>query len=186
MRNHRPFGSKRQIRVRIKPARGCSLAARGTDLPERTLSRLTDHWEAIIMFGNLRNKMPSMDEAAEVARDSVVRAANHTAASAREMDEQLEDWAKDGYDAVRARPIVWGAASLGIGALMGGLYALWQREAKRGTRPSRKSMAARSRTKQAVRMDGETNGRTNGIARKRKKTRKPRAIRTIRESAVSE
>jgi hypothetical protein len=137
------------------------------------------------MFGNLRNKMPSIDGAAEVAKDSVMRAANQTAASAREMGEQIEDWAKDGYEAVRDRPILWGAASLGIGALIGGLYALWQREAKRETRPNGKTMAARSRTKHAMRMEGEASSRAkaNGHTRKRKRTRKPRIVR---ESAISQ
>src|SRR5262245_22975765 len=120
------------------------------------------------MFSNLRNKMPSFEEAADVAKDSVMRAAN-------EMGGQLEEWAQDGYDAVRARPIMWGAASLGIGALMGGLYALWQRDAKLGTRPNGKTMAARSRTKHAVRI--AANGKTNGHTRKRKRARKPRTVR---------
>jgi len=127
------------------------------------------------MFGNMRNKMPSIEDAAEVARDSVMRAANHTAASAREMGGQLEEWAKDGFDAVRARPVMWSAASLGIGALMGGLYALWQREAKRGTRANGKTMPARSRSKQVVR--AEANGQSKRHTRKRKSTRKPRAVR---------
>jgi hypothetical protein len=135
----------------------------------------------MIMFGNLRNKVLSMDEATESARDSVMKAAIQTAASAREMSEQLEDWAKDGYDAVRARPLLWGAASLGVGALMGGLYALWQRDAKRETRPNGTTMAARARNKRAMRMEaeptGRTNGRANGQVRKRKKTRKPRIAR---------
>ena len=139
------------------------------------------------MFGNLRNKVPSIDEAAEVARDGVMRAASQTATSAREMSEQLEDWAKDGYEAVRARPLLWGAASLGVGALMGGLYALWQREAKRGSRPNGTTLAARARSKRTVRMEseptGRANGRANGHGRKRKGTRK---ARIVREPAVSE
>jgi hypothetical protein len=51
-----------------------------------------------------------------------------------------------------------------VGALIGGLYALWQAEAKREARPNGKTMAARSRTKHLMRMDGETSGRakTNG------------------------
>jgi hypothetical protein len=141
------------------------------------------------MFGNLRNKMPSIDEAAEVARDSVIWAANQTAASAREMgeqlSEQLEDWAKDGYEAVRERPILWGAASLGVGAVIGGLYALWQREAKRDIRPNGMAMAARSRSKRIMRMESETKGRANGRVngRKRKRARK---ARIAREAAISE
>lgn len=138
------------------------------------------------MFGNLRSKVPSIEEAAEGARDSVVRAANQTAASAREMSEELEDWAKDGYDAVRARPLLWSAASLGVGALVGGLYALWQREAKREPRPNGKTMAARARNKRTMRVEAESNGRANGRAnghgRKRKGTRKARS----RETVVSE
>jgi hypothetical protein len=121
----------------------------------------------LIMFGNLRNKMPSMDEAADIAKDNVMRVANQTVASARDVGGHIDEWAKDGYDAVKARPLMWGAASLGFGALMGGLYALWQREAKRGVRPKRKTMATRSRTKHAVRTG----------------TRK---LRAVRKAAVSE
>ena len=124
------------------------------------------------MFGNLRNKMPSFEEAADVAKDSVMRAANRTAMSAREMGGQIEEWAQDGYDAVRERPILWGAASLGVGALMGGLYALWQRETKRGTRTNGKIVAARSR-KRSVRAASTLNGK----GRKKRRTRKPTAER---------
>ena len=132
------------------------------------------------MFGNLRNKMPSMDKAADMAKDNVMRVANHTVASARDVGGHIDEWTKDGYDAVRARPLMWGVASLGFGALMGGLYALWHREPKRAMRPKRKTMATRSRTKHAVRKEREI---TTPVRKSSKGTRKPR---TVREAAVSE
>ena len=84
------------------------------------------------------------------------KAANNAAA-------QLEVWAKDGYDSMKGSPAIWGAASLGIGALAGGLYALWRnkdrlseiydfevlwhRNGKANGRKSARTLAARSRTK---------------------------------------
>jgi hypothetical protein len=61
-----------------------------------------------------------------------------------------------------------GAASLGFGALMGGLYALWQRGAAK-SRTARKTLPVRARAKQSLRAMTQTNR-----ARKRKpKTRRP-------------
>jgi hypothetical protein len=83
---------------------------------------------------------------------------------------QLEEWAKDGYDSMKARPAIWGAASLGIGALAGGLYALWRNKDKfegisgldslwqRNGKASRRTVAARSRTKQSLRAKMKMNG----------------------------
>jgi hypothetical protein len=80
----------------------------------------------------------------------------------------LEGWAKDGYDSVKGRPAMWGAASLGIGALAGGLYALWRNKGRlngmgleglwpRNGKANGRTMAARSRTKPRrvkAKMDG--------------------------------
>ena len=94
------------------------------------------------------------------------KAANNAAA-------QLEGWAKDGYDSVKGRPAIWGAASLGIGALAGGLYALWRnkdrlsaidldalwhRNGKANGRASSRTIASRARTKLSRRAKAKMNG----------------------------
>src|SRR5579871_2498226 len=80
--------------------------------------------------------------------------------AAQSAATQLEGWAKDGYDSVKARPAMWSAASLGIGALAGGLYALWRNKDRiniraiydidalwnRNGKTNGRTMAARSRT----------------------------------------
>jgi hypothetical protein len=68
-----------------------------------------------------------------------------------------------------------GAASLGFGALMGGLYALWQRGAAKARSP-RKTLPARARAKQSLRAMTGTNG--NGSATKAKPKRNKRAPRS--------
>jgi hypothetical protein len=78
--------------------------------------------------------------------------------AARDAAAQVEEWAKDGYDSVRARPVLWSAASVGIGALAGGLYALWRNNGKiesmsfdtlwyRNGKAKGRTMAARARMK---------------------------------------
>ena len=88
------------------------------------------------MLNNLRNPLPAIENAGEMAADRVKKAANSAAQAAKDATSQLEDWAKDGYgsarEAVKTKPFMWGAASLGFGALMGGLYALWRRGAAEG------------------------------------------------------
>ena len=116
------------------------------------------------MLNNLRNPLPAIENAGEMAADHVKKAANSAAQAAKDATSQLEDWAKDGYgsarEAVKTKPFMWGAVSLGFGALMGGLYTLWRRGAAKD-RPARKTLPARSRAKQslATKMNG-TNGST--------------------------
>jgi hypothetical protein len=119
----------------------------------------------------------------------MTKAANNAAA-------HLEGWAKDGYDSVKGSPAIWGAASLGIGALAGGLYALWRnknrigaidfdalwhRNGKANGRSSTRTIAARSRTKQARRgkakMNGaaEMDGSAQSQPKRAKRTRRARS-----------
>ncbi len=78
------------------------------------------------MLNNLRNPIPGIENASEAVKKTAMSAAQ----AAKDATGQLEDWAKDSYgsarDAVKTKPFMLGAASLGFGALMGGLYALWQ------------------------------------------------------------
>jgi hypothetical protein len=114
------------------------------------------------------------------------------AQSARDAAAQLEGWAKDGYDSVKAKPAIWGAASLGIGALAGGLYALWRNKDRinisaiygvdalwnRNSKTNGRTMAARSRTKARrakLKMDGAADGHASRQPAKRaKRTRRAR------------
>lgn len=127
------------------------------------------------MFNNLRNPLPGIENAGGMAVDRVKKAANSAAQAAKDTTGQLEGWAKDGYgsarDAVKAKPFMFGAASLGLGAFMGGLYALWQRGAVK-TRSSRKTLPVRSRAKQAMRAMPKTNGTGSAAKPKTKRTRR--------------
>jgi len=118
------------------------------------------------MLGNL-------EKTSDMAVDRMKKAANNTVKAAK----NTSDWAKAGYgsarDAVTAKPLVLGAASLGLGALMGGLYALWQRGAAK-VRPARKTLPVRARAKQSLRT---MNGTGSGGKRKAKRTaRAPRSM----------
>jgi len=123
------------------------------------------------MLNNLRNPLPAIENAGEMAK----KMANSAAQAAKDAKGQLEDWAKDGYgaaqDIVKTKPFMWGAASLGLGALMGGLYTLWRRGAAEG-KPGRKTLPARTRAKQSL--TAKVNG-TNGSAAKPKPKRTRRA-----------
>ena len=121
------------------------------------------------MLNNLRNPLPGIENAGEMAK----KAANSAAQAAKDATAQLEDWAKDGYgsarDAVKTKPFMWGAVSLGFGALMGGIYTLWRRGSGE-SRPSRKTVPARARAKHlATKMNG-----ANGSAAKPKPKRTKR------------
>lgn len=121
------------------------------------------------------NKLRNIEEAGEAAMDQVMKAANSAAQSARDVSDQLSEWAKDGYgsarDAVKTQPLVWGAVSLGIGALAGGMYALWRR-GMGSNRSPRKTMSARARSKHALRNIAKLD--SGGRAAARKKTRRAR------------
>ena len=140
------------------------------------------------MRSNFR-RMETEDMAARMSK-----AANNAAA-------HLEIWAKDGYDSVKGSPAIWGAASLGIGAIAGGLYALWlnkdrlneiydfealwHRNGKANGRKSNRTLAARLRTKSRrakAKMNGAAtmDGMQHKPAKRAKRTRraKPAAQHT--------
>ncbi len=98
------------------------------------------------MLYNLRNRLPDVDDAREIAVDRAMKAANSAAELAREVSDRLEDWAADGLDSVRSRPLMWTAASLGLGILVGGLFAVWQNAGRRNGQ-TRRTVAARSSAK---------------------------------------
>jgi len=123
-----------------------------------------------MMLTNLHHPLPGIENAGEMAK----KAANSAAQAAKDATGQLQDWAKDGYgsarDAVKTKPYMWGAVSLGFGALMGGLYTLWRRGTGEGRR-ARKTLPARARAKQSLtKMNG-----ANGSAAKPKPKRTRRA-----------
>jgi len=141
------------------------ICKRGTGEACRSFSRRGD--EGIVMLHNL-------EKAGDMTMDRIKKAANNTVQAAK----NTTDWAKAGYgsarDAVTAKPLVLGAASLGFGALMGGLYALWQRGAAKA-RPARKTLPVRAPAKQSLRK--MTNGTGSGGKRKAKRTaRAPRSM----------
>jgi hypothetical protein len=108
----------------------------------------------MLMRAHFRKTLPD--------KNDVTKAAQNAAQSARGAAAQLEEWAKGGYDSAKASPAaMWGAASLGIGAIAGGLYALWRNKDRinitsiygmdalwrRNGKMNGRTMAARSRTK---------------------------------------
>ncbi len=109
---------------------------------------------------NWRNTLPDLEEAGDFAMDQLRGAAK----SARDVSSQIESWATEGYEAVRdaARnndAAFWGAVSVGMGALMGGLFALWRSSGKKPRRSRRpRTMAASSamgsRTSRSMRSMG--------------------------------
>jgi hypothetical protein len=132
------------------------------------------------MLDNLRNPLPGLEKTGDLAMDRIKKAANGAAQVAKDATCQMEDWAKAGYgsarDAATTKPVMWGAVSLGFGAVMGGLYALWQRGAPK-TRPARKTLPARARAKQSLRGMTQANGSVSGTKRKAKRTvRAPRLM----------
>jgi len=84
----------------------------------------------------------------------VIKTANSAAKSAKEVSDQLEKWAKDGYGSARnvvtSGPFLWSAASLGVGA---GLIALWRSNMKPGKRGKR-SFSMQKQATQAWRAVG--------------------------------
>jgi hypothetical protein len=120
------------------------------------------------MLNNLRNRLPDIEDAGAVAVDHVVKAASTAAQAAKDATVQLEEWAQEGVDCAKKRPLMWGAASLGFGALMGGLYALW-RKAKPSGQIAHRTMPARSRVKQTLRAAAKSTGAAKLVAKKRGK-----------------
>jgi hypothetical protein len=130
-----------------------------------------------MMLKKLRNPLPIIENAGEMAVDRVKKAANSAGQAAKDATSQLEDWAKDGYgaarDAVKTKPFMWGAASLGFGALLCGLYALWQRGAAEGKK------LPGARTCQTIL--AETKGTPSVAKRKSKRTGRARGPRVLEQ-----
>jgi hypothetical protein len=126
-----------------------------------------------MMFDNLRNPLAGLESAGDMVVDRIKKAADSAAQAAKNTTSQLEGWAKDGYGSargvVKTKPLMLGAASLGFGALMGGLYALWQRGAAK-SRTARKTLPVRARAKQSLR--AMTNGARPATKRKPKTSRR--------------
>jgi hypothetical protein len=128
---------------------------------------------------NLRNTVATVEEAREAAMEHASKVANSAAKSAKEISSQAEQWAKDGYgsarEAMKTGPFKWGAVSLGFGAVMGGLFALWRRTAKTPRRPARNTMAVRARSKQSLRGAADANAlEVPAVRKKAKRARKTR------------
>lgn len=106
----------------------------------------------------------------------------------------LEGWAKDGYESVKGSPAIWGAASLGIGALAGGLYALWRNKDRIGAidfdalwhrngKASGRTIAVRARTKQARRGKAKMNGAAEMDGSEQPKAKRAKRSRRARAAA---
>ena len=128
---------------------------------------------------NWRNNRSGLEEAGEYAMDQLRSVADSAAKSARDVSSQIESWATDGYeslrDAAESEPAAfWGAVTIAMGALAGGLFAWWQTSGskpRRGRQRSARTMAVRSgmnRVKRAV--GAGTNGA--GMAKKPRRRRK--------------
>jgi hypothetical protein len=125
------------------------------------------------MLDKMRNPLPGIERAGEMVKKAAIGATQ----IAKDTTSQIEDWAKTGYGSargvVKTKPFMLGAASLGFGALMGGLYALWQRGAAK-SQPARKTMPLRARAKQSLRAITGTNGTTGAKAKPKRSKRAPR------------
>ena len=128
---------------------------------------------------NWRNTLSDVEDAGEYAMDQLRSAANSAARSARDVSGQIESWATDGYEAIRGAAkkndaAFWGAISVGMGALMGGLFALWRSsgrkpQRKRSRRP--RTMAASSGMGHSKRSMGTgTRKRSRKTTRSRRKS----------------
>src|SRR5579872_3127802 len=77
-----------------------------------------------------RSTLSDIEDAGEYAMKQVRTAAKSVGKSARQVSGQIEDWASDGYEAVRGAAksdaAFWGAVVAG----MGGLFGLWRFAAK--------------------------------------------------------
>lgn len=123
------------------------------------------------MLNKLRNPLSGIENPGEMIRKAAMGAGK----AAKHATDRLEDWAKDGYgsarDKAKTKPFAVGAASLGLGAVIGGLYALWQRGAPK-TRPTRKALPVRAGSKQSLRATTHANGSGSVTKQKPKKTRR--------------
>ena len=103
---------------------------------------------------NIRNRLPTRQEG---TMDRVVSSAR---------------------DTVSSKPFIWGAASLGFGALAGGLLTLWRRGAMDGRVNfdfARKIMPARAQSKKSMRAMPQIDATaTVGPKRKTRKSKRSR------------
>ena len=87
---------------------------------------------------NWRNTLPAVENAGEYAMDQLLNVVDSAGRSARDMSSQIESWASDGFetirDAAKSEPAFWGAVTIGMGALIGGILALWRSS---GRKPQR-------------------------------------------------
>ena len=116
------------------------------------------------MLNLLHDASPQIDDAATAIADRLAKTAAMAIQSAKAASEQLDGWAHDGLDSVRTRPILWGAASFGVGALMGGCIALWRRFRSNRAEPT---MAVRTRAQKSLRSKAHS-GATTAKKRGRK------------------
>jgi hypothetical protein len=110
--------------------------------------------------------------------DAIVKTANSAAKSAKDVSDQLEKWAINGYGSARnvvtSGPFLWSAASLSLGA---GLFALWRGNMKPGRRGKR-SFSMQKQANQAWQAIGSF---ADGIYSQfgRMTESKPKAARTM-------
>lgn len=79
---------------------------------------------------NKRSTLSELGDAGDYAMDQLLSAANSVGKSAKQVSSQIEDWATDGYEAIRggakSDAAFWGAITVGMGACIGGLFSLWR------------------------------------------------------------
>lgn len=129
---------------------------------------------------NWRSTRTGFEDAGEFAMDQLRSAADSAAKSAREVSSQIESWAADGYESIRdaaeSEPAAfWSAVTIGMGALIGGMFAWWQTSTpkrRRGRRPAARTMAAGSGMKRHMRSMGTGMGKSSRRRRsmRRRKT----------------
>ena len=130
---------------------------------------------------NWRKTLPAVEDAGEYAMDQLMSAANSAAKSARGVSNQIGDWASDGYESIRSvakkePEAFWGAVTVGMGALIGGLFALWSSSGRKPRRPRvRRTMAVRSAIGRSARSMTAGMGKT-----RRKRSRRSRQSRTAK------
>ena len=128
-----------------------------------------------------RSTLPAVEDAGEYAMDQLVSAANSAAKSARDVSSQIESWATDGYKSIRhaakSEPAFWGVMTVGIGAMIGGLYALWRSSGKKPGRSRKaRTMAVSSGMSSAMirrmrAMAGMPAGASKSTPKRARKTR---------------
>jgi hypothetical protein len=131
---------------------------------------------------NWRNTRSGFEDAGEYAMDQLRSVADTAAKSARDVSSQIESWATDGYESLRdaadSEPAAfWSAVTIGMGALVGGLFAWWQTSGskqRRGRRRSARTMAVRSGMSRSSRSMGAA---MNGAGMSKRPRRRRSAMR---------